>query len=143
MKHKIAVIFMIFSLLSSLLYAEDNTVIPYKAEEFPLWALDLRRWEIVTIGSFPLSFMLTALVYDVSLYASTGFDGTVSFGENRTQDDIRNLLLISGGISLAIGLTDFIIQKVKTSKIQKEKQELDEQRRNNGESSGLIQNESR
>ena len=111
--------------------SDDEIAVPYKPDEFPEWTVDLRRAEIITIGSFPLAFMFTALVYDVSMSAASGFDPTIPFGSNRTQDDIVNLLLISAGVSVAIGLADFIIQQVKKSNIKKEKQELDEQRKNN------------
>jgi hypothetical protein len=141
-KQRFVAVLLIVTLCSTQLYSEDEFAIPYKPDEFPQWTLDLRRAEIVTIGSFPLSFMFTALVYDLSLYAASGFDYTETFGSNRSQDDIRNLLLISGGVSLAVGLSDFIIQKVKHSKIKKEKLLLDEQRKNNSESSRLIENES-
>jgi len=134
---------MILSFCSSLLYSQDQEIaIPYKPDEFPQWTLDLRRAEIVTIGSFPLSFMFTAIIYDLTKSASAGFDPTIPFGSSRSQEDIKNMLIISGGVSLAVGLTDFIIQQVKRSKKEKEKQELDEQRKSNGESSGLSENES-
>jgi len=134
---------LILSFCSSLLYSQDQEIaIPYKPDEFPQWTLDLRRAEIVTIGSFPLSFMFTAIIYDLTKSASAGFDPTIPFGSSRSQEDIKNMLIISGGVSLAVGLTDFIIQQVKRSKKEKEKQELDEQRKSNGESSGLSENES-
>jgi hypothetical protein len=143
MKKRFISMLLIISLCSSLMYSQEEEIaIPYKPDEFPQWTVDLRRAEIVTIGSFPLSFMLTALIYDLSKSAASGFDPTVPFGSSRSQDDIRNMLIISGSVSLAIGLTDFIIHQVKRSKKEKEKQELDEQRKNNGESSGLSENES-
>lgn len=107
--------------------------------------MDLRRAEVVTIGSFPLTFMLTALVYDISHYArdyndyfnDSDANERATYGSHRTQDDIKKLLLISGGISLTVGLADFIINKIKQSKAEKEEQEKNEQRRNNGESSRI------
>jgi len=103
---------LILSFCSSLLYSQDQEIaIPYKPDEFPQWTLDLRRAEIVTIGSFPLSFMFTAIIYDLTKSASAGFDPTIPFGSSRSQEDIKNMLIISGGVSLAVGLTDFIIQQ--------------------------------
>lgn len=79
--------------------------------------------------------MLTALVYDITYYAIDSGDYGAIFGSHRDQDDITNLLLISGGVSLAVGLTDFIIHRVKLSKERKAAQERDEQRRDNSQPS--------
>ena len=129
--------------MTSLLYGQEDTLpAPYKPDEFPTWTLDLRRAEIVTLGSFPISFMLTALVYDIVKAAEVRFDPAYPFGSNRSQDDIKTLLLVSGGISLTIGLTDFIIHQIKRAKKNKEQRILDEQRKNNGEPAGLTENES-
>lgn len=38
---------------------------PYKAAEFPGWAHDLRRFEIVTIGSFPFALFYTGFSLDM------------------------------------------------------------------------------
>lgn len=140
MKKNTLTLLLILTLCSTFLYSQESEIaVPYKPDEFPQWAVDLRRTEIITIGSFPLSFMFTAIIYDVAKFAS---DSSIPFGSSRSQDDIKNMLLISGGVSLAVGLTDFIIQQVKRSKIEKEQQKLDEQRNNNSESPGLIENES-
>ena len=132
MKQKIVAIILIISFCSTFIYAQEEEIaIPYKPDEFPQWTVDLRRAEIITIGSFPLSFMFTALIYDISMAASNNFDPTIPFGSNRSQQDVTNLLLISAGVSVAIGLTDFIIHQVKRNNLEKEQQELDEQRKNN------------
>lgn len=145
MKNKLISLIILISLCSTLLIAQEqnDVVVPYKLEEFPQWSLDLRRAEIITVGSFPLSFMLTALAYDFVQMASTGFDGSVSFGSSRDQDDIEKLLIISGSVALTVGLTDFIIHQVKRSRSEKEQEELDEQRKNNSEPPGLSEDESR
>ncbi len=46
---------------------EGDTVTPepYQPEEFPGWAHDLRRWEIIAFGVVPVSLILTHLTYDV------------------------------------------------------------------------------
>lgn len=38
--------------------------VPYTKEEFPDWALKLRRGEIVAFGTIPLTFILSYLAYD-------------------------------------------------------------------------------
>lgn len=140
----IAALVMMIFISSQVLGQETDVPAPYRPDEFPKWTLDLRRAEIVTFGSLPISFMLTALVYDVAYLTvdSVNYENNpdlyerASFGSHRTQDDITNLILISGGVSLVIGLTDFIINKVKVSKAEREEQERNEQRNNNSVPSG-------
>ena len=142
MKNRLICILLLFSFCSIAVFGQEDIAIPYKPDEFPQWTVDLRRAEIITVGSFPLSFMLTALVYDLSVAASNGFGSSVPYGSSRTQDDIKNMLLISAGISAGIGLTDFIINQIKRAKTRKEQEKLDEQRRNNSESPRLSEDES-
>lgn len=42
---------------------------PYEDAEFPRWALDLRRAEIVAFGSLPLTLLTSRLVYAIGRYA--------------------------------------------------------------------------
>lgn len=44
---------------------EVNTPVPYEEDEFPQWLWSLRRFEIIAIGSFPLTYLLTLIVYDL------------------------------------------------------------------------------
>ncbi|MBN2658705.1 MAG: hypothetical protein JXR86_16740 [Spirochaetales bacterium] len=140
MKKRLVAILIIIAFASSILTGQETEIpAPYKPEEFPRWTLDLRRAEIVTFGSIPLSFMVTALVYDLTYLAIDNVNYNddpdlyerASYGSHRTQDDITNLLLISGGVSLAIGLADFIINKIKEKRADRKEQEINEQRRNN------------
>jgi len=55
--------------------AEDEHVpVPYAPEEFPDWARDLRRAEIVFFGSLPFSFFFTFEAYDTGKFVASGFD---------------------------------------------------------------------
>lgn len=87
---------------------------PYKDAEFEPWVLELRRAEIITIGAFPLAYLLTGLGYDYYYYLSNGFPQDnvpwpVGPGTSRwtaaTQPaalDKKNLTLV--GASLAAGV---------------------------------------
>ncbi|MEE1181408.1 MAG: hypothetical protein UHY90_04070, partial [Treponema sp.] len=45
-------------------FAEESTEpVPYSKEEFPQWALDLRRFEVVSLGSIPFAMIGVVLVY--------------------------------------------------------------------------------
>ncbi|MBB6478986.1 hypothetical protein [Spirochaeta isovalerica] len=150
MKSRIIAFVLLVSFTSMACFGQETDIpAPYRPDEFPQWTLDLRRAEIVTFGSFPLSFMVTALVYDLTYLAIDSYNynndsnlyDRASFASHRTQDDITRLLLISGGVSLTIGLADFIINKVKQKKAEREKQELNEQRNNNRNSTGDSETE--
>lgn len=54
--------------------AADRVPEPYRPEEFPAWALDLRRAEVVFFGSLPFSLFFTFEAYDLGRFAASGFD---------------------------------------------------------------------
>jgi len=53
---------------------EEHVPVPYAPEEFPAWARDLRRAEIVFFGSLPFSFFFTFEAYDTGKFVASGFD---------------------------------------------------------------------
>jgi hypothetical protein len=60
---------------AALLAEEAHVPEPYAPEEFPAWAHDLRRAEIIFFGSLPFSFFFTFEAYDVGRFVATGFSG--------------------------------------------------------------------
>jgi len=52
---------------------EEHVPVPYAPEEFPAWAHELRRAEIVFFGSLPFSFFFTFEAYDTGKYLVVGF----------------------------------------------------------------------
>jgi hypothetical protein len=50
-----------------------NPVQPYQDREFAPWVLQLRRAEILTVGTFPLAYLFSSLGYDYFYYLSNGF----------------------------------------------------------------------
>lgn len=150
MKNRLFALILVCLFFSGRISAQETAVpAPYRPDEFPPWTLDLRRAEVVSVGSFPFTFMITALVYDITYYAvdmgnynnNPDQYSIASFGSHRSQDDIKTLLLIAGGASLTIGLTDFIINRIKRNKSEKREQEKNEQRQNNSQSPGIGQTE--
>ena len=71
---KIICALMMSVFFSCLCFAEDNTPKPYGEDEFPSWAYDIRRTEIITFGSLPFVTIGVSLVYGAALY----FNGTLS-----------------------------------------------------------------
>ncbi len=49
----------------TLLYSDEAVPAAYSPDEFPGWALDLRRGEIIAIGVFPIALLASSVFYDV------------------------------------------------------------------------------
>ncbi|MDA3850083.1 MAG: hypothetical protein PF447_02305 [Spirochaetaceae bacterium] len=86
---------------------------PYEDEDFSQWALDLRRGEIILIGSIPLVYMLTNLAYDNIMGAMEDSTGSnVSYSDNyHTQQKMMITLSLSGLITLS----DYILGKIENN----------------------------
>ena len=81
----------------------------YDPDEFPLWAQDLRRYEIISIGSFPITFLLGSLVYDFSIAAANGFEPEYGLGTQRSNRDIGIIIGAAAASSLVIATIDLAI----------------------------------
>lgn len=119
-------LFVLLSLLCVPLLAEDGktfTPEPYKDEEFAPWLHDLRRAEILLIGSVPLTLFFSNLTYGLIRYGQNGFQEDYApslFGnqnpEPMTQEEKIGVIVAAVSVSAAIALTDFIIGKIVKSK---------------------------
>ncbi len=118
---KKAVFFTILiSLFTSSFPVFSETAEPYKQDEFPGILHDIRRAEIITLGSMPFITFSVTLGYSFGKYAAHDFDSSYfvnpfsSTDENSfSTDEQIGILLTSLGISAGIGLTDFIVHTVK------------------------------
>ncbi len=104
----------------------SETAEPYEKDEFPGILHDIRRAEIITLGSMPFITFSATLGYSFGKYASHNFDSSYfvnpfsSTDENSfSTDEQVGILLTSLGISAGIGLTDFIVHAVKRSNRQR------------------------
>jgi hypothetical protein len=115
---------------------------PYKAAEFPGWARDLRRFEIVTIGAFPFAIFYTSFSLDLLRFiggTSMGFSisnlgranpfvfkdvdafdlsyapwPVKSSSSYVTNSDEKAFTIIMGAaLALGIGITDYLIVKAR------------------------------
>ena len=91
----------------------------YDPDEFALWAHDLRRFEIVAIGSYPITFFATSLIYDFSVYAVNDFNPAYSMGSQRDGSDIGLIVGSAACVSLVIATVDLIISMNKRKKTEK------------------------
>ena len=126
---KSLLLLLIISLFSQNLFADTSSTstIPkaYDDDEFPQALLDLRRFEIITLGSMPFVMLDTTLAYSAYKYAS-GKSTSFNFlnSSSYDKDETKKIILTSLGISASIGLTDFIVRLVKRSKAKKASRNL-------------------
>lgn len=99
--------------------AGKNEPVPYSPTEFPTWVNDLRRAEIITIGAFPISLLVTSLSFQLYRYVQNGFSqayapALLGSGSNPLTNQERIGVIISGiGLSMIIALVDYGLGKVK------------------------------
>jgi hypothetical protein len=113
------------------LYADDKTdtkAEPYTADEFPQFMKNARRAEIISFGAMPFITLSTTLGYSLVRYCQHNFSSDyipnpfakTSDSNGFSEDEQKTILLTSIGISVGIGLTDFIVNIIKQN-IKKQK----------------------
>ena len=77
-------------------------------DDFPPWAKDLRRTEIITLGSLPFVTLWTTIAYSLAVYGqmTNPIDKSSS---NFTEDDQWRIIGISLGACTVLGITDLLI----------------------------------
>lgn len=109
----------LLSIFSSLCFSQNEPK-PYSDDEFPSYSKDIRRFEIITLGSLPFIVFDSVLVYSGIKWSSNNFEGAFpnpfSAKSGLTKEEMTGVLLTSLGISLCIAITDLIINKVKANK---------------------------
>lgn len=103
--------------------AEDLTPQPYKKDEFPQGLKDLRRFEIISLGSLPFVTLDVTLAYSGIRYIQHDFHPAYTpniFSKSSyTTEEQMGIIFTSLGISVGIGLTDYIVQLIKRSSQKK------------------------
>ena len=94
---------------------------PYTADEFPDWLRTIRRFEIITVGAFPIAYMNANLLFDVGRYAGKLVTGSSDAGryvpwpvapDNKpanTSEENTVVLLGSIGLALGVAVIDLIL----------------------------------
>ena len=106
-----------------------------KGKELPSWAKDLRRAEIVTLGSLPFTTLGATLAYSLYRYGANDFNPAyipnpfpLSSTEARLSTDEQiGIIVTAAGLSLAVGITDFIVMQVKHSRQKKALEKIREE----------------
>lgn len=103
--------------------AETHVPVPWQPDEFPGWMRDLRRGEILFLGSLPFSFFYTFEVYDLYRYAASGLDPLQAPWPFRAAADIQytdsekgRLVASALAVSLAVAVTDFVVGRLQRRK---------------------------
>jgi hypothetical protein len=96
---------------------------PYGAEEFPDWALSLRRFEIVSLGALPVVLFYTRLVFDFGRYTQNGFNPSYApwpfkneYSYRPSPQEQRDVFVSAALVSLGLGLIDAIIVNAKRAR---------------------------
>jgi hypothetical protein len=125
MKKCIVIVCFIFVCVSALSAENDSGDLkepePYTEEEFPEWMHNLRRFEIITLGTLPFTFLATFLVYDFIRYATSGFDRDYAlFGSTNpvpyTTEEKIGVVIAACSTSVLIALVDFFIGKARKAR---------------------------
>lgn len=92
----------------------STTPEPYRREEFPEWAWQLRRAEVVAVGTFPIAMIASGLLYQVGRYAAQDFDQryapwffSTSTGPRYDQNERVGLIVSGAVISVGVALLDY------------------------------------
>jgi len=89
---------------------------PYEEDEFPVWAGDLRRAEIIFFGTIPFTFFLSGFSYDIYRYASNDFDpdsAPALFGNTTppilTNEEKLQIIAVSVSLSSFLAVLDYLL----------------------------------
>ncbi|MDR1411133.1 MAG: hypothetical protein LBI91_02870 [Spirochaetaceae bacterium] len=100
---------------------------PKQKPEFPQWALDLRRFDIIMFGSFPFTYWFASTGMD--LYRSSQHNWDTRYAPwpvksagaiNMTTDEYKITLAFAIGGSILAALADHIIVRVKRNRAARE-----------------------
>lgn len=98
--------------------AAEEAYEPYTRDEFPDWALGLRRSEVLFFGSLPITLFASHLGFDMGRYVSGGFRAEdapliapVSGGAMLSREEQLQRIGVALGLSLCIVLIDYILGK--------------------------------
>ncbi len=120
--------FIVFTLLISLflmpLHSETVTAEPYDTEAFPQSLKDLRRFEIITLGSMPFVTLDVTLGYAAYKSIKYGDNFTPFDTSSYTEGEALGVICTSLCISTGIGIADFIVNLVKRANAEKKAEKV-------------------
>ncbi len=102
----------------------DEEAEPYEEDEFPQWAKDLRRGEIISLGAMPFVGLWVVGGYGGYKYfsgESDSFPNPFSSKDAFDKQEIWTMVGVTAGIGLGIGLTDFFVNLARRKKAERER----------------------
>jgi hypothetical protein len=116
-----------FLICSKSLFAADSTVViePYTKQEFPQWANDLRRTEIIAFGSLPFVTIWVTVAYSAIVNGEfhSPIDKSSSGFSTSDQERIMQIAALS---SLSLGLADLAVNLASRAIQNNEKKHIPE-----------------
>ncbi|MBN1409821.1 MAG: hypothetical protein JW969_03185 [Spirochaetales bacterium] len=116
---KTVIIFFLLIFIIQTAIAQDHTPKPYEREEFPEWLHDLRRAEIILIGSLPFTMFFALEAFDIGRYFYHNMDylyqpwpAKPAYGPQYTMEEKVTVVFIAVGFSLIITVADYILCKM-------------------------------
>ena len=103
-----------------------------KGETTPSWLKNLRRAEIVSLGSLPFTTLSVTLGYSLIKGFGNGFADGVPNPLQKDKSGFSTkeqlgIFFTSIGISLFIGVTDYIVSTIKDKKSEKQQMQAQEE----------------
>ena len=122
---------LLFSMFPSLIHTEDMGSSYFDMSEFPLWARDLRRGEIIAFGAFPFAYFFTNFGYDSYRWSNNSWDnryapwpfntaGTIE----KTHEDKIAVIGIAAGLAIVIALVDYGIMRSRRARLERQRLEI-------------------
>ena len=103
----------------------------FDTSDFPLWAKDLRRGEIIAFGSFPFMYFFSNFAFDSYRWSNNGWDNRYapwplnSAGSiGQTKDEKIMTLGIAAGAAIIVALIDYGIVRYKRNRLERESQTI-------------------
>jgi hypothetical protein len=96
-----------------------HTPAPYVEQEFPRWLRDLRRAEVILIGSIPFTMFFTFESYDTYRYVTSGLDPYYApwpfrpgSAQQYTTQEKTGIVVSALSLSLLIAAADYLIGRI-------------------------------
>jgi len=126
-----------FQAVAQSLSSNNPTTSTFDTSEFPGWAKDLRRFDIIAFGTFPFSmFIVTTIMESMRWYNANGWDmseegrryapwpAKSAGAYEMSNSEYANTILIAAGLSVAFALVDLLIINIKRSNERKRLESL-------------------
>jgi hypothetical protein len=125
------------ALCAHLAYSQTTTIAQSTADpgksEFPRWARDIRRAEIVAFGAFPFMMFLATFSMDTYRASQNNWDSRYlpwplkgAGAVEMTTDEYKLTMGLAAGGSLVIALVDQLLFQIKRARLEKQRLDLPE-----------------